>query len=75
LRGCTNFVNNSRPYKFEAEKKGYVIRNYANLKAQCYFKLKEMMEKRLVRVYADGVIRDKLSEELENIFISGIDTD
>ena len=75
LRGCTNFVNNSRPYKFEAEKKGYVIRNYANLKAQCYFKLKEMMEKRMVRVYADGVIRDKLSEELENIFISGIDTD
>jgi hypothetical protein len=26
-------------------------------------------------VYADGVIRDKLSEELENIFITGIDTD
>jgi hypothetical protein len=34
-----------------------------------------MMEKRLIRVYADWVIRDKLSEELENIFISGIDTD
>ena len=75
LRGCTNFVNNSRPYRFEPEKKGYVLRNYANLKAQCYFKLKEMMEKRLVRVYADWVIRDKLSEELENIFISWIDTD
>lgn len=75
LRGCTNFVNNSRPYQTEPEKRGYVIRNYANLKAQCYFKLKEMMEKRLVRVYADGVIRDKLSEELENIFITGIDTD
>ena len=75
IRGCTNFVNNSRPYKFEQEKKGFVIRNYANLKAQCYFKLKEMMEKRLIRVYADWVIRDKLSEELENIFITGIDTD
>ena len=75
LRWCTNFVNNSSPYKLESEKKGYVIRNYANLKAQCYFKLKEMMEKRLIRVYADGVIRDKLSEELENIFITGIDTD
>ena len=37
----------------EAEKKGFVIRNYANLKAQCYFKLKEMMEKRMIRVYAD----------------------
>ena len=33
------------------------------------------MEKRMIRVYADWVIRDKLSEELENIFISGIDTD
>ena len=75
LRWCTNFVNNSRPYRFEPEKKGYVIRNYANLKAQCYFKLKEMMEKRLIRVYADWVIRDKLSEELENIFITGIDVD
>ena len=75
IRWCTNFVNNSRPYKFEQEKKGFVIRNYANLKAQCYFKLKEMMEKRLIRVYADWVIRDKLSEELENIFITGIDTD
>lgn len=75
LRWCTNFVNNSRPYRFEPEKKGLILRNYANLKAQCYFKLKEMMEKRLIRVYADWVIRDKLSEELENIFISGIDTD
>ena len=75
LRGCTNFVNNSRPYKFEPEKKWFVLRNYANLKAQCYFKLKEMMEKRLIRVYADWVIRDKLSEELENVFISGVDSD
>ena len=33
------------------------------------------MEKRLIRVYADWVIRDKLSEELENIFITWIDTD
>ena len=40
LRGCTNFVNNSSPYKLESEKRWYVIRNYANLKAQCYFKLK-----------------------------------
>ena len=75
LRGCTNFVNNASPYKLESEKRWYVIRNYANLKAQCYFKLKEMMEKRLIRVYADWVIRDKLSEELENIFITWIDTD
>lgn len=75
LPWCTNFVNNSRPYQTEPEKKWYIRRNYANLKAQCYFKLKEMMEKRLVRVYADWVIRDCLSQELENIFIKGIETD
>jgi hypothetical protein len=27
--------------------------NFSNIKAQCYFKLKELAEKRLVRVYAD----------------------
>ena len=75
LRWCTNFVNNSRPYKLESEKKWYVLRNYANLKAQCYFKLKEMMEKREIRVYADGRVRDYLSQELENVFITWIWTD
>jgi hypothetical protein len=34
-----------------------------------------MMEKREIRVYADGIIRNKLAEELENVFICGIDTD
>lgn len=75
LRWCVNFVNNASPFKFEIEKKWFVVKNYANLKTQCYFKLKECLERRLMRVYADWVIQDELSQELENIFILNSDTD
>lgn len=43
--------------------------NYSNMKTQCYFKLKELMEKRLVKVNADGDIQDKLSQELNNTML------
>lgn len=75
LRGCINFVNNATPFKFEAERKQYVVKNYWNLKTQCYFKLKEQMERRLVRVNADWQAKDDLSWELENIFIKQTDND
>ena len=75
LRGCVNFVNNQSPHKFHEEKKWYVVKNFWNLKAQCYFKLKEMLERRKLRVYADWEIRDQLSQELENIFIKDFDKD
>ena len=75
LRGCVNFVNNASPFRFEQEKKGFVVKNFANLKTQAYFKLKELMERRQIRVYADWVILDELSQELENIFIQGSDKD
>ncbi|MBO7713866.1 MAG: hypothetical protein J6S85_09880 [Methanobrevibacter sp.] len=47
LRGCINFVNNGRPFPT------YTNQNFANLKAQCYFKFKELAEKRLIRIHAD----------------------
>jgi hypothetical protein len=75
LRGCVNFVNNAAPFKFDIEKKWFIVRNYANLKTQAYFKLKELMERRMIRVYADWAIQDELSQELENIFIQNIDKD
>lgn len=75
LRWCTNFVNGSSPIKLNPEKRWYVLKNYWNLKTQCYFKLKEMMERREIRVYADWEIRDMLSQELENIFIKDVDKD
>lgn len=75
LRWCVNFINNATPFKFEVEKKWYVVKNFQNLKTQAYFKLKELMERRQIRVYADWVILDELSQELENIYIKDTDKD
>lgn len=61
LRWCVNFMNNWRPFD------DWQLRNFANLKAQCYFKFKELAEKRKIRIYADWTIKDELSQELSNI--------
>lgn len=54
MRGCYQFVNNATAHKSNSERANeYVQNNFGNLKAQCYFKLKEMMERRLIRVHAD----------------------
>ena len=75
LRGCINFVNNTTPFKFEIERKGFVKKNYGNLKTQCYFFLKNLLEKRLMRVESDWIIKDELSAELENIYIKWNEND
>lgn len=75
LRWCTSFVNNATPIRFEQEKKGFILKNFANLKSQCYFKLKEFMERRDIRVFADWEIKDHLAQELENIYIKTTDKD
>jgi len=65
LRWCYNFVNNARA----------TDHNFINLKTQCYYKLRDLMEKRLVRVVADWDAREKLSQELSNIKIKNADKD
>lgn len=62
LRGCVNFMNNGRPIDTGTQ-------NFSNLKAQCYFKLKELAEKRKVRIIADWEIRDAIEQELSNILL------
>jgi hypothetical protein len=47
LRGCINFVNNGRAFDDGTAK------NFSNIKTQCYFKLKELADKRLIRIYAE----------------------
>jgi hypothetical protein len=44
-------------------------RNYANLKTQCYFKLKYLMEKREIRLNTSGEIKDKIQSELDSIVV------
>ena len=68
LRGCVNFTNNASPIIQRDEH-----RNYANLKTQCYFKLKYLMEKREIRLDASGDIKDRIQNELDNILVKDIE--
>lgn len=70
LRWCINFVNNSSPIKQWDE-----LRNYANLKTQCYFKLKYMLEKREMRIDTSGEIKERIENELDNILIKDVDNE
>lgn len=63
LRGCINFVNNGRPFAT------YTNQNFANLKAQCYFKFKELAEKRKIRIHADWEIAEDIKQELSNTLL------
>ena len=70
LRGCINFVNAATPFKTYSERNSdYFRKNFGNLKTQCYFKLKELMEKRKIRVHSEGMVKDKIANELDNILV------
>lgn len=61
--GCKGFVNGSSPIETHNQKK-----NYANLKAQCYFKLSDMVNDNLIWLKSDtGTDRDRIVKELEQI--------
>lgn len=64
LRGCVNFMNNWTPIVQKDE-----LRNYANLKTQCYFRLKYLMEKRQIRINTSWELKDKIQVELDNIIV------
>ena len=68
LRGCVNFMNNGSPIVQKDE-----LRNYANLKTQCYFKLKYLMEKREIRINTSWELKDKIQVELDNIIVKDIE--
>ena len=68
LRGCINFMNNWTPIVQKDE-----LRNYANLKTQCYFKLKYLMEKREIRINTSWEIKDKIQTELDNIVVKDLE--
>lgn len=57
---CQGFVNNSKPLKV-----GGMAENFANLKAQCYYKLAEYINRNEIYVSCDEKMERLLSEELE----------
>lgn len=70
---CKGFVNNSSPISHANVKfNPWLRRNYANLKSQCYFMLKDPIEKRLIRI-PDCQDRDRIVEELDAMVQVDID--
>jgi phage terminase large subunit len=64
---CKGFVNNSRPLRAE---------NYQNLKAQCSYKLAELINKGQIGVSTNSIkIKEALIQELEQIRRINIDKD
>lgn len=62
ILNCQGFTNNARPIKIEAERE-----NFANLKAQCYFKLASEINLNKVYVNAEHDVERLLHEELEMV--------
>jgi len=67
LKGCYDFVNNSKPLKDE---------NYQNLKTQCYFKLSEKINDGELEIFNYDInIKEKIIQELQLIKRKNIDSD
>jgi len=66
MENCKGFVNNSSPVETEFSKK---IHNYRNLKAQCYFKLADIVKRGEMSCYKDVSleIKEGIIEDLEQI--------
>lgn len=71
MLGCKGFVANSRPLPESGQ-----IKNYANLRSQCYDKLASAVNANEMRLEDyDKTKRDKVTEELEQIKRKDIDKD
>lgn len=57
---CVGFVNNSKPIKVKGQ-----LENFSNLKAQCYYKLAEFINRNELYVNCSEDVERLLSEELE----------
>lgn len=71
------FVNNSRPYEIKTFKKHeFITHNFANLKAQCYFKLADYINNAKISCGEVPLnIKDMIIEDLEQIKAKDIDKD
>lgn len=75
ILGCKGFVNGSRP--IEENKEGQADENkpqYQNLKAQCYFKLAELINNAGLFI-CETEFKDQIIEELEQVKRHNIDKD
>lgn len=67
IKGCIDFVNNSRPLNNE---------NYQNLKTQCYYKLAELINSNMISVFNWSVEqKEKTIQELSMVKRKNADKD
>jgi len=73
LPGCTGFLNNGKPIKLGESQ----LRNFTNLKSQCYFKLAELVKNREIGIddKIPAEFKEAIVEELEQIKEKTVDVD
>lgn len=72
--GCKWFITNASAISpYSAKLLPYMRRNYANLKTQAFFYLKQYIESQKIGIYSDCEYREIITEEL--LFIRQIDID
>jgi phage terminase large subunit len=73
FKGCKGFVNNSKAIQ---GKHDVIIKNYANLKTQCYFEFARLTKSGKIRLYTNSSkVREMIIEELGQIKQKDIDKD
>lgn len=72
LRGIKGFIANAKAFENPLT---HQQENYANLKAQCTYKLADYVNDHKIAVRADGSVKTLLVEELEQIKTKDIDKD
>lgn len=80
ITGCKGFVNGSSPLPepdTTKANKGYKLKpNYLNLRAQCYFRFAERVNRKGVWVYTESYEeREKISDQLEQVKKKEVDND
>jgi phosphotransferase system HPr-like phosphotransfer protein len=48
---------------------------FGNLKTQCYYKLRDLAEKRAIKIDLEGKDKDDLVQDLENVLNKNLDKD
>ena len=73
FKGCKGFVNNSKAIQNKYENN---VKNYANLKTQCYFEFARLVKSGKMKLYTDSSeVREMIIEELGQIKEKDIDKD
>ncbi len=73
VKGIKGFVANSRPLE---NKLTHDEENYKNLKAQCYYKLADYINNRLIAIDTEDIkFKEDLTQELEQVKAKDLDKD